>query len=112
MTFEELARPGRCDVCDTDAPVVVLASSVGPVSFAYCRTCHDKGLEPYYAIVAHFACAGLDINDQYRYQVKDILAELQISEDQFVADVRKFMVELDSYSMEFEDDLEEIEDDE
>jgi hypothetical protein len=44
-----------CDVCGVtykhDHETVVAASSLGPVSFAYCRQCSRLGLEPYVALI-------------------------------------------------------------
>lgn len=45
----------KCDCCGKIEEVVVLASGVGPISFAYCDRCAKEGYEPYGAILATFA---------------------------------------------------------
>ena len=42
--FEEIAHKGRCDVCGKQTDVAVCASSCGPISLAYCRSCLEAGL--------------------------------------------------------------------
>ena len=46
--FNQIAKPGKCEVCGAEELVVVLASSFGPCSCAYCKECYDFNLEPYY----------------------------------------------------------------
>jgi hypothetical protein len=95
--FSELSRPGKCDVCGKETDVVVCASSMGATSYAYCEDCLNKGLEPYDAMVSYIACAGRfpdDINSTYQEHCRNILNELNISEDKFIADVDKCSLEL------------------
>ncbi len=40
-----------CDTCETGVTVGVASSSLGPVSFAYCRDCLAKRLEPRSAVI-------------------------------------------------------------
>ena len=49
-----------CDVCGQPA-VRIACSSLGAVSFAYCRECSDAWAEPYGVLVGMVAqCGGLD----------------------------------------------------
>lgn len=50
-TFEDIARPGECDVCGKKTDVVVVCSAMGPVSLAYCNDCYNRNLEPYSLMV-------------------------------------------------------------
>lgn len=88
----------KCDVCGALGEMHVCASSMGPITLGYCDTCFKRGLEPYNIMVAYISCAGRfpeDINDQYAKHVRRILGELNISEDQFIADVNKSIEEGD-----------------
>lgn len=90
MTFDELARPGVCQVCGSNRPVAVFSSSMGACSFAYCKTCWANHAEPYEAMVAYISCAGRypdDINDAYIAIVRQNLYYLGRSEEEFIADV-------------------------
>jgi hypothetical protein len=91
---------GKCDVCGKDDIIYVCASSMGAVSFGYCKECLQKGLEPYGAMVAYISCAGRfpeDINEEYQKHVRHILKELGISEEKFINDVNKSIKEMDEY---------------
>ena len=81
---------GICDVCGKKAEVVVCASTMGPISFAYCADCLNKQLEPYWAMVSYIAGAGNfpeDISEDYQKLCRHILKELKIKEEQFIKDV-------------------------
>ena len=96
--FNKLSVRGKCDVCGKETDVVVCASSMGATSYAYCEDCLSKGLEPYDAMVSYIACAGRfpdDINSAYKEHCRNILNGLNISEEQFIADVDKYIIELD-----------------
>jgi len=83
---------GKCDVCGKETEIYVCASTMGAVSFGYCKDCLMKGLEPYWAMVAYISCAGKfpeDINEQYQNRVKYILKGLNVSEEKFIEDVNK-----------------------
>lgn len=100
MKFEDIASIGTCDVCGKEVEVAVLASTMGPVSFAYCRECFKNGLEPYGAMVSYIACAGhypKDINPAYINEVKRNLEYRWISEDKFSADVNECIKSIDNY---------------
>ena len=95
--FAELSTHGKCAVCGKETDIVVCASSMGATSYAYCEDCLSKGLEPYDAMVSYIACAGRfpdDINSVYREHCRNILSGLNISEDQFIADVDKCINDL------------------
>jgi hypothetical protein len=80
----------KCDVCERKVKTVFRASKFGPVSFEYCESCLEKGLEPYWAMVAYISAAGSfpdDINSDYVSLVRRILKELNVSEQQFIKDV-------------------------
>lgn len=79
-----------CDVCGKETTVYVRSSTMGAISFAYCRDCLNKGLEPYGAMVAYISCAGRfpdDINEVYQKHVRGILAKLGVPEEKLIKDV-------------------------
>lgn len=87
-----------CDVCGkTDETVFVLCSSLGAMSFAYCKDCAQKGLEPYWAIVTTASilqyptgCAEWFLN-----LIDLTLENLHISKEQFMEDVLEAYNEMD-----------------
>ena len=90
--FDELKYAGKCDVCGKETDVVVCASSMGAVSWSYCKNCLQDGLEPYNAIVSYIACAGRfpeEINEKYQQEVRRMLNKLGKTEKEFIADVDK-----------------------
>lgn len=98
MAFKDYCHDGKCDVCGVETKTVVCASKMGAVSFAYCEDCFNKGLEPYGVMVAYVSCAGRfpdDINERYRELCRNILKELNISEEQFIKDVDAAIKEID-----------------
>lgn len=89
-TFNELARPGECDVCGKQTNVVVCASVMGAVSFAYCKDCLEAGAEPYGVMVSRVASCGNwpdSINAEYQRIVRNGLKYLGVSEEKFTHDV-------------------------
>lgn len=100
MNFDNYKSLGICDVCGEKTDVVVCASTMGPISFAYCKSCFEKRLEPYWAMVSYISCAGKfpdDINELYQNHCRDILKELNISEEQFIKDVNNEIKEMRDY---------------
>ena len=100
MKFEDLKHHGKCDVCSKETDVVVCASSMGAISFTYCKDCLNKGLEPYWAMVSYISCAGSfpeDISEDYQIHCRKILEGLNISEEQFIDDVNKANQEMNDY---------------
>lgn len=80
----------KCDVCGKEENIHVHASTMGPISLAYCTACLEAGLEPYNIMVAYISCAGKfpeDINEKFQKRVRTILKGLNISEEQFIKDV-------------------------
>ena len=91
--FEEIAHKGRCDVCGKQTDVAVCASSCGPISLAYCRSCLEAGLEPYGIMLAYISGAGHwpdDINPAYQELVRKNLAFHGKTEEEFAAGVEPF----------------------
>ena len=43
---EKMPNSACCDVCGAQGPLTVCASRMGPMSFAYCEICSEKGAEP------------------------------------------------------------------
>lgn len=92
MEFKDISIPGKCDICGKEADVAVCCSVFGAFSYAHCEDCLKNGLEPYEVMVNYIANAGRfpdDINEVYQKICRDILRKLDISEEQFVADVNK-----------------------
>lgn len=58
--FAKYARKGTCEVCGKETDVVVVASSLGPVSNAICRDCFDKELEPVGNIAGYLTSCGIN----------------------------------------------------
>lgn len=87
--FMKCARPGKCEVCEIEAPVVVVSSCLGPCSCAYCENCYDAGLEPYPMIVAAvWSCGWEDMADWAKIRVKKTLTKLGKTEEDMLTDVK------------------------
>ena len=107
MTFDEIAMPGKCDICGAEGPVVVCCSTMGAVSYAYCKHCYDNELEPYGAMVAYISCAGHypeDINDTYIDIVRHNLEFYGKTEEEFTADVDRLIREEEEFFRKMLDD--------
>ena len=63
--FEEIAHKGRCDVCGKQTDVAVCASSCGPISLAYCRSCLEAGL-----------CGRYSLSPEQSKEIAQIVAEV------------------------------------
>ena len=101
MAFEDYKNNGTCDVCGKETDVVVCASTMGTISFAYCKDCFDKRLEPYWAMVAYISCAGRfpdDIHESYQELCRNILKGLGRTEEEFIQDVDRSIEELSVYA--------------
>lgn len=110
MKFEDISYKGKCDVCGKETDVAPLASAYGAVSWAYCKDCLNKGLEPYGAVVSYISCAGHfpeDINEAYVNDVRRILKEFNITEEQFIKDCEKSNEEMYAYFEQMENDEKE-----
>ena len=88
--FDKYAMDGKCDVFGNETRTVVCASSMGPVSLAYCKTCFENTAEPYSFMVAYIACAGKwpnDITLEAQVRVRRLLAFHNKAEAEFSKDV-------------------------
>lgn len=75
--FNQIAKPGKCEVCGAEEPVVVLASSFGPCSCAYCKECYDFNLEPYSVIVpAIWTCGWNNMVEKYKNIIEKSLIKM------------------------------------
>lgn len=91
--FDKYAHDGKCDVCGKETRVVVCASTMGPVSLAYCEDCHANTAEPYNLMTAYIACAGewpKDISPEGQARVCRLLAYHGKIETEFTEDVAAF----------------------
>lgn len=94
--------PLECDVCGQPA-VGVSSSTLGAISFAFCKRCLDEGAEPYWMLVGTCAICG-DIREMTQYVQDMIPRTLSIvgkTMDEFLADVEKSTKELDEYCGEY-----------
>lgn len=106
--FDELSSTGKCNCCGkSNVPVVVLASSIGPISFAYCRDCLNKGVEPYGALVAFIGCAlSSDKIDNYEDELIPYYVDLinrclefyNKSREDFVKEMKENVKEWEEYA--------------
>lgn len=75
--FMECAKPGKCEVCETEGPVVVVSSRLGPISCAYCEECYDANLEPYSIIVpAIWTCGWNNMAEKYKNIIEKSLIKM------------------------------------
>ncbi|ELC54766.1 hypothetical protein [Escherichia coli] len=99
-----------CDVCGENEMHGVFGSSCGPISFAYCFECANKGAEPYGALVAYISSA-YGVRDwdnpatQLHYRNSRLVnATLEVAGKSFgewVADVRKLIITSDEEMNEY-----------
>lgn len=99
---------GKCDVCGKTTKTIVVCSSCGGISFAYCDDCFNKGLEPYDALVG----MGLYSDEVSKsYKQKILLPSLKFygkTLEEFDADVKK--LDDDYYDwLQHQDDESEVE---
>lgn len=105
-TFNELSKPGKCDVCGKQTDVVVLASVMGPVSLAYCEKCHSAGAEPYWSMVSCVSSCGRwpdSINATYQVIIREGLKYLGITEEKFSHDVDEENRAMEEFFANFEE---------
>lgn len=75
--FDQHAYAGKCDVCGKETQVVDCASTMGPVTLAYCKGCLESGAESYNFMASYIACAGEwpdDIRPEVQERVRRLLA--------------------------------------
>lgn len=87
---------GKCDVCGKETKTFAACSACGGISFAYCKECLSKGLEPYDALVG-MALYFDEISEDFKQQI--LLPSLKFygkTPKEFDKDVDK---DLDDYYM-------------
>lgn len=95
----------KCDVCGNKS-YAVLSSSLGAISFAYCRDCAESNAEPYGLLVSSVADFGsLDrLRENARDAYSDIItATLKVTGrtwEQFEIDVRLFKEKIEKVDLE------------
>lgn len=79
----------KCDVCGQPA-IEVVASSLGPISFAKCEKCLKEGLEPYWIVVGTFAMiGGIDYATDWLREIVDRTIEFNsVTMEKFLEDVQ------------------------
>lgn len=87
--FNDIAHMGTCEVCGKSAPVVVVSSSLGPCSCAYCEECYDAGLEPYPMIIAAvWTCGWENMAAFAKARIRKTLKKLGKTEEEMLSDVQ------------------------
>lgn len=87
--FIDYAHIGTCEVCGKSAPVVVVSSSLGPCSCAYCEECYGANLEPYSIVVAAvWTCGWEDMADWAKARIRKTLTKLGKTEKEMLADAK------------------------
>ncbi len=87
----------NCEVCGVKSDVFVKSSALGPFSFAYCKDCLQKGLEPYGALLASVAVVGNfpeDFKPEFREFVYYNLKEHRRFVQDFIDDVEEIQEEI------------------
>lgn len=81
-----------CDVCGQEA-IGVVASRLGPISFAKCKRCFENGLEPYWLVVATIVMiGGLDNAAEWLKELVKITLEFKgITMEKFIDDVQELI---------------------
>lgn len=80
----------ECDTCGEEPILGEFAMPGVPISFAYCQECVTSNAHPYFAIVSNTAaCGGLSKTAFFwRQMVKATLHRVDVSPEQFEADVQ------------------------
>lgn len=87
--FIDYAHIGTCEVCGKSAPVVVVSSSLGPYSCAYCEECYGANLELYPIVVAAvWTCGWEDMADWAKARIRKTLTKLGKTEEEMLADAK------------------------
>lgn len=88
---------GKCEVCGKEAETTVVCSTCGAISFAYCQSCLNQGIEPYDALVG----MGIFSNDMNKtYKTRILLPSLTFhgkTIEEFDADVKKLDDDYDEW---------------
>lgn len=87
--FIDYAHMGTCEVCGKSAPVVVVSSSLGSCSCAYCEECYGANLEPYPIVVAAvWTCGWEDMAEWAKARIRKTLTKLGKTEEEMLADAK------------------------
>lgn len=86
----------KCNVCNKEQAVTVAASPLGAISFAYCQTCLEEGLEPLGAFI------GVGIKfEEFRPEmqgwVRKNLSYHDVTVEEFNAEVDEMLQEYEEY---------------
>ncbi len=87
------SRIDKCEVCGNEGEVFVRASSLAPASFAYCKRCLDKGVEPYFLIMQRLWLEGSSLDDfseKRQEAIKELLNIYGVSIDTFNKDLIEY----------------------
>lgn len=87
-----------CNVCGKEVECNSVCSIFGAYSYPICEDCWSVGKEPYGIMVDYIACAGRfpdDINEEYREAVRNQLKLHNKTEEEFIEDVDKSIIELE-----------------
>lgn len=88
--FLKYARPGKCEVCGAEEPVIVVSSGFGPCSCAYCEECYDFGCEPYHLCVSTvWSCEWNNMSERAKNIVEKSLIKIGKTFDEMMEDVKK-----------------------
>lgn len=88
----------KCDVCNEIKHVINCSSSCNGLSFNYCTTCLNSGLEPYSALV-NMGLFFADINNSYKKKI--LIPSLKFfgkSIDDFDSDVERMYKDKENHS--------------
>lgn len=101
-TFEDICHDGKCEVCGKEGKVAVLASGIGAGSFAYCKDCASRGLEPYGAIIAIYSSIGMTSAEDFANKNEKVLKEFyHKSKEEFLNECgeaeKKFNEQMEAY---------------
>lgn len=88
--FNQIAKPGKCEVCGAEKPIVVLSSSFGACSCAYCKECYNFNLEPYDLCVSTvWSCGWQNMSERAKNTVEKSLIKIGKTFDEMMKDVKK-----------------------
>ena len=88
--FNQIAKPGKCEVCGAEKLVVVLSSSFGACSCAYCKECYNSNLEPYDLCVSTvWSCGWENMSERAKNIVDKSLIKIGKTFDEMMEDVKK-----------------------
>lgn len=91
----------KCDVCDNEPSIGVVAVPGVPASVSYGQKCFEANAHPWTILVANTAIGGGydHMATWWKKMVDDTIKHLNKTREQFDADVAKSMKDLDSYDI-------------